>query len=86
MPWAKADDYPHCSPKFAMKEPFFFAQDDDTHWYMVPERIRVQWDVWRNLPEPHSDASDEAWGRYWTEPEDAVRCDMHPQNYTVRLV
>lgn len=29
---------------------FYIDNDDDGHWYIVPEEHREQWVVWRNLP------------------------------------
>lgn len=28
---------------------FFLDQDDDGHWFIVPESIREEWDAWREL-------------------------------------
>lgn len=28
---------------------FFLAQDDDSHWYLVPEQNRAEWEAWTNI-------------------------------------
>jgi hypothetical protein len=37
-----------------MSDRYFFAQDDDSHWYMVPASRRAEWDAWQR-----ADYSDE---------------------------
>lgn len=60
-----------------MDEPFFFDQDSSCHWYMVPERIRAEWDKWNEL-----DEDDEA---AWEAPEGVVMLGGGISRITVRL-
>ncbi len=53
---------------------FFFDQDNDSHWYLVPADRRAEWDAWRGL------AKDDERG--WTEPEFARRMAGSPVFYT----
>jgi hypothetical protein len=46
---------------------YFLAQDDDSHWYLVPEQNRAEWEAWRNLP-----STDE---RTWEHPDFAKPID-----------
>ena len=32
-------------------ERFFFDQDESSHWYMIPERLRGLWNEWEALPD-----------------------------------
>ena len=42
---------------------FFFAQDDESHWYMVPEEQKTLWDEWAstdyNWQHPSCDVFEE---------------------------
>lgn len=53
---------------------FFFDQDNDSHWYLVPVDRRAEWDAWRAIPE-----GDE---RGWEVPDFAKRMDGGPEFYT----
>lgn len=53
---------------------FFFDQDNDSHWYIVPVDHRAEWDLWRAIP-----AEDE---RAWVEPDFAKMMDGGPEHYT----
>ncbi len=53
---------------------FFFDQDNDSHWYLVPADRRAEWDAWRAIPD-----GDE---RGWEPPEFAERMDGGPEFYT----
>ncbi len=67
-----------CADEFAslfepIPEPpprYFFDQDSDSHWYMVPESIRDVWKAWQAL-----DSNLEA---AWTEPDGAIALDGFP--------
>jgi hypothetical protein len=48
-------------------ERFFAAQDNDSHWYLVPVAIRAEWDAWMGIP-----SEDE---RSWTPPSGAREID-----------
>ena len=53
---------------------FFFDQDNDSHWYLVPVDRREERDLWRAIP-----VEDE---RAWVEPDFAKRMDGGPEHYT----
>ncbi len=53
---------------------FFFDQDDDCHWYLIPEDRRVEWYAWREIP-----LGDE---RGWEVPAFAERMNGGPEFYT----
>lgn len=53
---------------------FFFAQDNSTHWYLVPERLRQEWDDWCELDEDDEDL--------WTPPAGAVPLGTSPSHWT----
>lgn len=44
-----------------MTERFYLAQDNDSHWYVVPEARQSEWNAWLDL-----DPDDEA---AWDAPE-----------------
>jgi hypothetical protein len=44
---------------------WFFEQDNDCHWYMIPAERRAEWDAWCDIP-----SDDE---RAWEAPEFAKR-------------
>lgn len=48
-------------------ETFFFGRDNSGHWYLVPTKIRDQWNQWTDLDEDN-EAS-------WVVPEGATRVD-----------
>lgn len=37
-----------------MKDRFFLAQDNDCHWYVVPEIRKEEWESWVNLDDDAS--------------------------------
>lgn len=53
---------------------YFLAQDNDTHWYLVPEDMRGDWDVWLDLDQDSEAA--------WTVPKGARRLDGGPSAVT----
>ena len=38
------------------QERFFLDRDGDSHWYLVPEKNRAEWEAWFNLPEDDEDS------------------------------
>ena len=48
-----------------MSERFFLAQDNSSHWYVIPVSKRDEWSAWLDL-----DGDDE---RAWDVPEWALR-------------
>ena len=32
-----------------MSNRYFLGQDNDSHWYIVPDDKRAQWDAWINM-------------------------------------
>lgn len=42
-------------------ERFFLGQDNDCHWYVIPDARRDEWHTWLNIPD-----DDE---RSWDAPE-----------------
>jgi hypothetical protein len=55
---------------------YFLDQDCSTHWYVVPEARRVEWDAWCALDEDDEDA--------WEAPEYATRLNGSPTRVTFR--
>jgi len=53
---------------------FFFSQDCSSHWYLVPEEHRAEWERWSNLDENDVEA--------WEAPPWAERINGWPGNYT----
>ncbi len=53
---------------------YFLAQDQSTHWYLVPAERRQDWDAWCNLDE--DDAAS------WERPDWASRLDGDPSRVT----
>lgn len=53
---------------------FFLGQDNDSHWYIIPEQRRSEWEDWRNI-----DEEDE---RSWNEPPFAIRLGRHVSQLT----
>ena len=39
------------------RKKYFLDQDEDCHWYIIPNENRAEWDIWTNL-DPHK---KEAW-------------------------
>lgn len=48
-------------------ERHFLAQDDDSHWYLVPVSKRAEWDAWRNIPSDNPES--------WNVPDFAQAVD-----------
>lgn len=44
---------------------FFLAQDNDCHWYVIPEENRKDWERWVDLDQEDEDS--------WTVPPFAIR-------------
>lgn len=38
---------------------YFFDQDQDSHWYMIPERMKANWETLVN--KPYTDEDDILW-------------------------
>lgn len=51
----------------------FLDQDDDFHWYIIPEKYRKEWDEWK------------AWGNWEEAPDFAVMTNNTPRDYTFIL-
>ncbi len=37
---------------------YFFAQDGDCHWYMIPEKLKEQWRSMSNIHDDDEDGHD----------------------------
>lgn len=57
-----------------MGERFYLTQDNDCHWYVVPELKRQEWEAWLEI-----DDDDEA---AWEAPEWALRTYGSPSVVT----
>lgn len=55
-------------------ERYFFAQDESSHWYIIPERLRAEWYEWTQLDPDNEDS--------WSPPKGARRLDGGPQAVT----
>jgi hypothetical protein len=53
---------------------YFLDQDQDSHWFIVPESLREAWDAWREL-----DPDDE---KAWTAPKGCLELGSHPNTIT----
>lgn len=53
------------------RERYFFAQDESSHWYIIPERLRAEWYEWTQLDPDNEDS--------WSPPNGARRLDGGPQ-------
>lgn len=49
---------------------YFFGQDQSSHWYLIPDDRRLEWDTWTNLDEDSEAA--------WTAPDFAEELGHHP--------
>lgn len=53
---------------------YFLDRDSSSHWYLVPEENRAEWQAWTEL-----DEDDE---RAWDAPEFAERINSSPSSVT----
>jgi len=53
-----------------MKERYFLSQDYSSHWYVVPESKREEWEEWNNLNEDDP--------KSWTAPQWAIKVGGNP--------
>ena len=56
---------------------YFFDQDDDGHWFMIPEVYRTEWDNWKTAWENARPGKPGP-----NLPMFAEELGSHPRNYT----
>ena len=59
-----------CVVKETESERYYLDADNDSHWYIVPVRLRAAWDAWLNL-----DREDE---NSWEPPAGAIAIGGSP--------
>ena len=55
-------------------ERYFLGQDNDCHWYVIPESKREEWEEWRDLDEDNEES--------WNVPKWALEVGGSPSRVT----